>query len=476
MTRVTCGAITLLALLPSALPAQGPPARPDWLHPCSLGQVETPALCGTYEVWENRDTRQGRRIPLRVIVVPATGQSPAPDPVFHFAGGPGGSSASSAAGLSRAYARVNQRRDLVFVDVRGTGESHPLRCPTPGPDDPLQDWFREFLSDDMVRACLAAQDADVRYYTNAVAMDDVNEVREALGYALINLDGGSGGTRQEQVYIRRHPTTVRSAVLRGVVPMDFEMPLPFSKAMETGVRGVIETCRQSPECNGRYPDLAGDWERSTRYFDQGTVEATVKHPATGRSERVRIDRGVYADGIRHILYTMRGAARLPGMLHLAAQGNFDAFAQQELEQSIGYARALSMGVFMSVSCAEDVPFISEADIERATTGTFLGDYRVRRQQAACRIWPRGVGVDERFQDPVSVDVPVLTISGDRDTATPAEGGERVARGFPRGRHVVFPKQSHDMTNPQCAVALIAAFYEAASAENLDVGCIGGSEG
>ncbi|MBA2302562.1 MAG: alpha/beta hydrolase [Acidobacteria bacterium] len=119
-----------------------------------------------------------------------------------------------------------------------------------------------------------------------------------------------------------------------------------------------------------------------------------------------------------------------------------------MAQSIGYSQLLAHGMFMSSTCAEDVRFIDEDDVRRATAGTFLGDYRVRRQQAACRIWPRGEGVEDGFQAPVRLDVPVLVISGDVDVATPASDGERVAKELPNGRHVVFPGQGHEFTNPR----------------------------
>ncbi len=79
-------------------------------------------------------------------------------------------------------------------------------------------------------------------------------------------------------------------------------------------------------------------------------------------------------------------------------------------------------MFMTVTCAEDLRFVTEEDIERETAGTFLGDYRVRRQLAACQIWGFGADVDESYPMPVKVGAPVLLLSGEFDTATPADGG------------------------------------------------------
>jgi pimeloyl-ACP methyl ester carboxylesterase len=440
------------------------------LHDCAAQGIAS-ARCGTYEVWENRAAKSGRRIPLHIVVVPARSSARQPDPVFYFDGGPGGAATDAAGFIARLLKEVNESRDLVFVDVRGTGQSAALRCGLPPDEAPLQRYFDEFLSEPYVRDCLARQDADVRFYTQPIAMDDVDEVRQALGYERINLYGASGGTRQEQIYMRRHPATVRSVVMHGAHPMDGEMPLAFARALDEGVRWLIDWCRRVGDCRSSYPDLAADWDRVKRRFDNGPVEANVRHPRTGREERVRISRGVFADGLRHMLYNLNRAGDLPGRIHAAAEGDFDVFAAAELRQVLAFDRALANGFFLSSTCAEDVRFISEDDIQRATAGTFLGDYRVRQQQAACRIWPRGEGIDENFQQPVKTNVPVLILSGDTDVATPAADADRIARALPNAAHVIFPNQGHALANPGCASSLIAAFIASASTHQLDVSCV-----
>lgn len=457
----------------SGASTQGLPLSRVALAECEVPGVRAPALCGTYEVWENRAARSGRRIPLHIVVLPArrseTGQRQA-DPLFYFDGGPGGSATGAAGWVSRLLRDVNDTRDLVFVDVRGTGRSAALECPAPSDDEPLQAWFEPFLSEPYVRRCLDRQQADVRFYTQPVAMDDIDEVRTALGYARINLFGTSGGTRQAQIYVRRHGGSVRAAVLQGVAPMDGEMPLAFARAMEAGLRALFDRCARDAGCRGSHPALEEAWERAKARVDRGAVTATVRHPRTGRQEVVTITRGVFADGIRHMLYNLEGGARLADVIESAARGDFDPFAQAELQQAIRFDAALAHGFFLSSTCAEDVPFIDEDEIREATAGTFLGDYRVRRQQAACRLWPRGAGIDADFQRPVQSAVPVLVLSGDADVATPASDAERAIAHLPNARHVIFSNQGHALRDPACAARLIADFIESGDAKGLDISC------
>lgn len=440
------------------------------LVPCEAPNYRGKARCGTFMVWENRLTNAGRQIAIRVVVLPALGPRQA-DPLFFFDGGPGAAATAATGYIARLLRQVHQHRDLVFMDIRGTGRSNPLTCPGPAEDAPLQEHFEEFLSDGYVRRCLEHQTADVRFYTQPFAMDDVNEIRAALGYERINLYGASGGTRQEQIYMKRHGGTVRSVVMHGVQAMDGEMPLPFSRALDDGMRGLIEACERDQACRTRYPDLRGDWDAAKKQFDRGPVHASLPHPRTGEVQTVKITKGVYADGLRHLLYNLNGAATVPAELHRAARGDFGPFAARELEQSARFARVLSHGLFITATCAEDVAFIDEDDVRRATADTFLGDYRVRRQQSACRIWPKGEGIDADFQKPVTLDVPVLILSGQFDTATPPSEAAKVAAHLPDARHIVFPNQAHDLTNPVCASALIAQFVQAGSSRDLDTGCV-----
>src|SRR3954449_13519744 len=92
------------ASLKSARPWQGK------LSPCTLPDGGGKAFCGTYEVFENRETRSGRKIPLKIVLLPAKGARPAPDPVFFLEGGPGAGATLDAAEL--ASDPVRARRDM----------------------------------------------------------------------------------------------------------------------------------------------------------------------------------------------------------------------------------------------------------------------------------------------------------------------------------------------------------------------------
>ena len=213
------------------------------LTPCVLpGLAESAnAQCGTLTVPENRATQRGRTIDLRIVLLPATGRDRAPDPVFFIAGGPGSSIVAEAGWLARHPSGLRERRDLVLVDQRGTGGSAPLNCPFYGPRDSLQAFLGDFMPIDAVRKCREtfARERDLSQYTTAVAAQDLDDVRAALGVDRINLSGGSYGTRAAQEYLRRYPTRVRAATLFGLVPPSEHMPQDFARDAQVALDATV---------------------------------------------------------------------------------------------------------------------------------------------------------------------------------------------------------------------------------------------
>ena len=72
--------------------------------------------------------QSGRRIRVKFAVVPAKLRADEPDPIVVFAGGPGQGAIALAPQVMPLFARLNDTRDILFVDQRGTGGSNPLDC------------------------------------------------------------------------------------------------------------------------------------------------------------------------------------------------------------------------------------------------------------------------------------------------------------------------------------------------------------
>ena len=450
--------------------AELPPAQAAELRDADRG------LCGTWEVFEDRARGAGRKLELRVIVLPATGEQPAADPLLIFYGGPGSSIFEDVAFVPVDFAAIHARRDLVLIDQRGTGGSHLLRCPPRGSDDDLQGYLEAIPPRASVVACRRQLErrADLRLYTTPHAVDDFDDVRAALGYQRVNLWGISYGTRVAQVYLRRHPRSVRAAVLLGVVSTDARYPLYHAPYGQRALERILEACAADAACAGAFPDPRADLAAALQRFADGPVEVEVDSPGPRRDRvTVALSRDVFAETLRSKLYGAASAVTVPSLLAKAAAGDFTELARAALEWGRYRQDSFGTGMALSVTCSEDAPSITVEDVARETAGTFLGDYRVRRQRAACAAWPRGE-LPAGYGEPVRSETPVLIFAGDLDPVTPPETAEEVARSLPRARIIRMSNQGHGPSGEdgrRCMSEAIRDFLETASAEEVDASCL-----
>lgn len=460
-------ALAALVSLPSFAAQPVHPSRSK-LEACKVGPpgAETDALCGEYPVWENRAAKAGRKITLEVVVLPALGPNPKPDPVIAFGGGPG-QAAGSLIGVFGP--KVREDRDLLFVDQRGTGEPDRLTCLLGTPGD-FPSLFSQLFPLDAVRRCREelGKKYDLTLYSTAAGADDVDEVRAWLGYEKLNLAGYSYGTRMAQVYLKRHPQSVRSVTLWGSVPMDEALPISHSEAGQRSLDIVFELCEKEAACNARFP-VRKDFQTVMARLDQGPVEVEVPHPETEKPVQVRLPREVVVESIRSILYDARGAAVLPLAFHEAAAGDWKRLGRMVVQRRYGLTVGLSHGLFFSVTCGEDMPFIPEDQIVSRTAGSFLRDHRVRRQKDACELWPRAK-VEPGHREAVRSDLPVLAINGRLDPVTPPDFGRRTVAGFPNSLFLEIPYESHAIFS-DCPLGIAQAFLDRASVQGIDTSCV-----
>jgi pimeloyl-ACP methyl ester carboxylesterase len=441
--------------------------------PCFVEGVRAPARCGTVRVFEDRERAAGRTLDLQVVVIPALAATPAADPVFFLAGGPG-QAASQIAGFSLGVAdRLHDKHDFVLVDQRGTGRSHPLFCDVPADDAPLAERFDSGFDEASVDLCRAEQDADLRMYTTAIAVEDLDAVRAALGYEKIDLWGTSYGTRVGLAYLRAHGEHTRAVVLDSVAPMSLYLPLSLAKDAERALARTLADCAAEPTCAAAFPDLGGRLRAFVDQLDREPLRTTVRHPVTGASEDVVMGRAAFVGGLRGLLYATDVAALVPLALDRAIKGDLGPFVAMTHSLSGGVERQMATGMFLSVVCSEDVPFFRTEDLERDAAGTIFEADAGMEIVRACTHWPRAE-VPRSFREPVESDVPVLLLSGDLDPVTPPSWAEDAKKTLHRSASVVLSGTGHTAAVSACARKIAAAFVESGSEVDLDAKCAGKS--
>lgn len=463
----------ILALLAGvSVPAAVPANAGEPLERCRLKGISRELRCGAIDVPENPDTPAGRKITIRFAVVPALAKNKAPDPVFVFAGGPGQGAQQVAAQVLATQSRLNARRDLVFVDQRGTGESNKLGCPppkgVPGIAESLDIAAQRARLDTCLKSITDAGN-DTRQYATWIAMRDIDAVRAAIGADRINLWGASYGTRAALEYLRQFPLRVRSMVLDGMAPADGVLPASFPLDNDAALDRLITQCAQDARCRARYPTLGADIDRLLASAASGKLRVTTTHPVTGGRESVLLDRDTIAATLRLPLYSPALAAGLPNAVVSAAAGQPDALIALAMSLAGPVADTMAEVMHFAVICAEDMPRFGDAAMAAAARTRFADSFDANYRRVCPKLAVRPVPPE--FYAPSNADVPVLILSGGADPATPPRHGENIATRLKNAKHVVAPNVGHGVSSHGCAPELIAKFIRQASFDQIDGACL-----
>jgi len=468
IVKVKGSAWALVLLTSLASPAVAAQDFND-LRACELAgprSLSVSARCGTLEVPEDRDQPAGRQLRVSYAVVPARAGTPAADPVFFLAGGPGQSAIDVAPLISMALRDVNRDRHLIFLEQRGTGSSHALNCELDDMDDMIEMDFDRI--NEAVRDCMNEWGVDVRHFTSSDYARDLEALRSALGFEEVNLIGGSYGTRMAQLYLRNYPERVRSVVLDAVVPTRLRLGSEHSLMLDQSLELLFERCATDEDCNDRFPDIETAFRDLIQQYRDNGQSITISHPRTGEGTPIEFNDQTLGGALRFLAYSPQTQMIIPYLVHeAAATGQPDRIAAQALIMTDQIAGELAFGLNFSVGCSEDWPSWPKG-IDNSNT--LLGDTMVDLYASICGWWPAG-DVPSDFHVPFDSEVPVLILSGELDPVTPPAYGDEAAAQFSNSRHLVGQGLGHTVTSHPCFSGIINDFFDSASLESLDTECL-----
>lgn len=426
------------------------------------------ARCGTLERPENPDDPASPMLSIRVAVVPALNLQPQPDPLVPLAGGPGQGAIQFYSAVATAFDRVHSDRDILLVDQRGTGGSARLDCPV---DDELIDGqFSVEMTVEFMHTCLDELPHDPRYFTTSIAVQDLEAVREALGYPSLNLYGVSYGTRVAQHYARRYPDSTRTIILDGVVPPQLALGPEIATEAQNAIDNIFARCAADSACNERFPGLAAAFIALQNKLDKKPVTVSVAHPVTGRVEKVSFGRQELAGAVRLLAYSPASIAMLPLLVAEAANGNYQPLVAQFQMTVMSMNDTLALGMHNAVMCTEDVPFYVAASIDKtALDASFMGPMQLEALEAICSVWPAGP-IDDDFKQPLSTAIPTLLLSGSADPITPPRFADMAARNLRKAWLLTGENQGHGQITVGCMPRIIERFINTAQLGDGDADC------
>lgn len=444
-------------------------------EPCELGQRDsgatTAAFCAPFNAPENWDHPDGRTIALKLAIVRSEAQVAERDLVVLLAGGPGQAATEVYPRAAAGFAPLLRHRNLLLLDQRGTGGSHPLACKE-NPTDFDTAAVSEIDLDkvrDLTRGCLAevARNADPAQYTTSAAVRDLEAVRAALGAPAFDLVGVSYGTRVAQEYLKRHPEGVRSLVLDSAVPNELVLGSEFAVNLDAALKAQFAQCTQTPTCAKAFGDPYASLYRLRDALAAKSVDVELRHPRTFEIEKKPLNALTLAALVRMFAYSAETSALLPLTIARALDGDYAPLVAEADVLNDELADLHGNGMQLSVICAEDADLLASRPQDAKL---ILGDALVRVLKAQCEVWPRGPRPAD-FHAAAQSDKPVLVLAGELDPVTPPRYGEAIVKGLPNGRLLVAKGQGHAVMGRGCLPRLVGRFVETLDAKALDAGCV-----
>ncbi|MCO5194345.1 MAG: alpha/beta hydrolase [Anaerolineae bacterium] len=474
---------------PTEIPVTFEPSFTESACPFALPPDEVEGetiICGYVTVPEDRANDDDATIRLAIAVFKATGANAQPDPVILLAGGPGEKTVANAQNVALILQSFRDERDLIIFDQRGVGLSEPaLECPeftdailaTTAELDTTAVARTIFDGTMMCRDRLVAEGHNLSAFNSAENAADVDAIRQALGYELLNLYGGSYGSVLAQTIMRDYPEGVRSVIIGAILPVEASFFVDVPTNIVNATLHLLDRCASDEACNAAYPDLEQTLYDTIEQLNTEPVPITITDPLTGDSYDTWLTGDAVFDNLVTFLYITDIIPVLPQAISDVANGDYELMTQLS-STKLALLDAISRGMLFSVFCAEDLIGVTPADYletreqipPQLAGNTDPEDFIEYDFFGICANWPADEA-DLSVKEPVVSDLPTLILQGEFDPVTPLIYAETVAEHLDNSYLYEFPTVGHNvLLANDCARQIADAFLDNPTSEP-DTSCI-----
>ena len=314
-SRTILAAAACLGLALAALPSLAGAASP----PGALVSCPPRLECGVISVPLDHAVPDRGRLQLVVSRLRAR-RGPSGGALLFLTGGPGQASvARMDPTIMLGLRRLSQNREVIAVDLRGTGRSGALGCPSlnspaaGAAGDPA-------AVEAAVAGCARELGPTRRYFTTQQAIEDLEDIRRQLGIERWAVGGVSYGTYVATRYARTYPQRIDRLLLDSLVPVD-GVSATGADSLAAAGRILGELC-SAGSCRGISRDLGADVARLEARLAVRAIPGTV---VDGRGVASRRPFG--GPGRSGLVF----AALLTGDLNDGARASFPAAVRSALD-------------------------------------------------------------------------------------------------------------------------------------------------
>ncbi len=435
---------------------------------------EEQVRCGMVIVPEDHHRPAGPAIRLAVAIFKDDGseQDSQPDPLIVLAGGPGQKLLEQAMPVADLLAPLHPGRDLILFDQRGVGFSEPaLDCPEfiVALLENLNETDANLAAKNSFEALIACRDRlmaeghNLAAYTTWQSAADVEMIRQALGYDLINLYGGSYGSLLAQAVMRDHPQHIRSVIMDSIWPLEKSFFVEVTTVSGEAMVHMLDRCAADVECRAAYPHLEDALYEVIDRLNADPRPIKVTHPLTGDSYRAYLTGDMVFGNVRTFMYDTAAIPILPQVIYEVYEGEYELMTRLSSIKLAAFDR-LSTGMELSVACTDDLTghtleeYFALLDTLPPPLQGSASRETIRRYGifAVCDAWP----VEEATRRPLTSDLPTLLLSGEFDPVTPPKYAPQVDAHLSHSFAYEFPGVGHSpLGSSECAQEMFRAFLD-----------------
>lgn len=456
--------------------------------------------CGRLKVPLDYSSAASPDISIGLEFLPATAASPAAGTILAVEGGPGFATTGSESLYVAMAGSLLQTRNMLLVNLRGTGNSSLLDCKGLEGYSRLQHQYGTHF-DRLVAACGRQLNHTWHYrhggwvhasdlFNTAYSARDVSRVISALRLGPVDLYGDSYGSWFAQVFASRYPSQLRSVTLDSTYQV-LDLDPWYSTTAVTARRAFDQACSLSPGCAAA--THGPSWGRISA-LARLLAHAPVRGLATtadGTRSRMTVSDNTLINLVNNAGFDPVVYRDLDAAARALLQHNDSAPLLRLASLSMGFdddnypLPEYSDGLYFAVSCTDYVQLFSRdappavrlrqyhAALHREKARTFapftvaqwtsLDQYT--EAYSACLNWPAPVhhiAPITRRPPLVPASVPVLIMSGTLDSLTPKlDGATLVASQMGKSaRLVTFANLTHvtlQDANDSCPASVYQTF-------------------
>jgi pimeloyl-ACP methyl ester carboxylesterase len=465
---------------------------------CGTGPL---TYCGSISVPLDYYSKASPDIHIGFVWLPATDARQRKGTVLAVEGGPGYSSTGTEPEYAAMLGSLRKTRNLLLVNLRGTGNSTPLNCPGLEKYGQVQAQYGPAF-DRLVAACGNQLNHTWKYrrggwvhasdlFNTAYSAKDVARVLTDLDVGKVDLYGDSYGSWFAQVFASRYANRLRSVTLDSTYQVLGLDPW-YTTTVITARQAFEQACARSAACQ-RAAGGQGAWRRI------GELDRRLEHkPITGKTASLSgglVKETVTAETLVNLVNNAGFDPLVYRDLDAAARALLDDHDQAPLlrlaEASLSFDDTnyplpeFSDALYFAVSCTDYVqlfsrtasPAVRAHQYARALAGEPAGTFapftvsqwtdldQYTETYSGCLDWPAPTRLTPPItrQPPlVPASLPVLILSGTFDSLTPwLHGASLVASQVGKSARLVrFANLTHVMlqdADDTCAASILQRF-------------------